>query len=214
MPRDAPHGWVWGRSRAPPAPPPSWAPRWAPPGRPTPSRARAAAPPFPGPETPPKRGVRRLRADLEAELARRPRVSGPGVAPGQVAVTQRLARLLDAAEQESKRLKDEYVSVEHLIIALLAEGQQSAAGRQLAAAGLTRDGFFQALTGVRGSPRGTSGPPPSPPEAPAEDGGGPGAGAGGGAAGPGPGPGGRAPPRARWTRGTCSSRCSPAVSCT
>src|SRR5499425_2212719 len=86
----------------------------------------------------------RLRADLEAELARRPRFSRPGVAPGQVAVTQRLARLLDAAEQESKRLKDDYVSVEHLIIALLAEGQQSAAGRLLASAGLTRDGFLQA----------------------------------------------------------------------
>src|SRR5215468_8285886 len=103
----------------------------------------------------------RLRADLEAELARRPRVSGPGVAPGQVAVTQRLARLLDAAEQESKRLKDDYVSVEHLIIALLAEGQQSAAGRLLTSAGLTRDGFLQALAAVRGSQRVTSATPES-----------------------------------------------------
>jgi ATP-dependent Clp protease ATP-binding subunit ClpB len=103
----------------------------------------------------------RLRADLEAELARRPRVSGPGAAPGQVAVTQRLARLLDAAEQESKRLKDEYVSVEHLIIALLAEGQQSAAGRLLASTGLTRDGFLQALAAVRGSQRVTSATPES-----------------------------------------------------
>src|SRR5499433_453649 len=103
----------------------------------------------------------RLRADLEAELARRPRVSGPGVAPGQVAVTQRLAQLLDAAEQESKRLKDDYVSVEHLIVALLAEGQQSAAGRLLASAGLTRDGFLQALAAVRGSQRVTSATPES-----------------------------------------------------
>jgi ATP-dependent Clp protease ATP-binding subunit ClpB len=103
----------------------------------------------------------RLRADLEAELARRPRVSGPGAAPGQVAVTQRLARLLDAAEQESKRLKDDYVSVEHLIIALLTEGQQSAAGRLLASAGLTRDGFLQALAAVRGSQRVTSATPES-----------------------------------------------------
>src|SRR6516225_8329885 len=103
----------------------------------------------------------RLRADLEAELARRPRVSGPGVAPGQVAVTQRLARLLDAAEQESKRLKDDYVSVEHLIIALLAEGQQSAAGRLLASAGLTHDGFLQALAAVRGRQRVTSATPES-----------------------------------------------------
>jgi ATP-dependent Clp protease ATP-binding subunit ClpB len=103
----------------------------------------------------------RLRADLEADLARRPRVSGPGVAPGQVAVTQRLARLLGAAEQESKRLKDDYVSVEHLIVALLAEGQQSAAGRLLASAGLTRDGFLQALAAVRGSQRVTSATPES-----------------------------------------------------
>ena len=64
----------------------------------------------------------RLRTALEAELARRPKVSGPGVSPGQVRVTQRLSRLLDAAQQEANRLKDEYVSVEHLLLALLAEG--------------------------------------------------------------------------------------------
>jgi ATP-dependent Clp protease ATP-binding subunit ClpB len=103
----------------------------------------------------------RLRAELEAELARRPRVSGPGVAPGQVAVTQRLARLLDAAEQEAGRLKDEYVSVEHLLIAMLAEGRQTPAGRLLEAAGLTRDSFLQALASVRGSQRVTSATPES-----------------------------------------------------
>ncbi len=43
----------------------------------------------------------KLAAELESELALRPKVSGPGVAPGQVAVTQRLARLLDAADQEA-----------------------------------------------------------------------------------------------------------------
>src|SRR5881227_2579494 len=64
----------------------------------------------------------RLRTEVEAVLARRPRVSGPGAAPGQVMITQRLSRLLDTAEQEAKRLKDEYVSVEHLVIALLDEG--------------------------------------------------------------------------------------------
>jgi ATP-dependent Clp protease ATP-binding subunit ClpB len=46
----------------------------------------------------------RVRGDVESDLGRRPRVSGPGVAPGQVAVTARLSRLLDAAEQEAKRL--------------------------------------------------------------------------------------------------------------
>ncbi|MET0566861.1 MAG: Clp protease N-terminal domain-containing protein, partial [Acidimicrobiia bacterium] len=59
----------------------------------------------------------RLSSDMEAELAKRPSVSGPGVSPGEIRVTQRLARLLDSAEREATRLKDEYVSVEHLVIA-------------------------------------------------------------------------------------------------
>ncbi len=101
----------------------------------------------------------RLRTALEAELAKRPRVSGPGVAPGQVQVTQRLARLLDGAKQEADRLKDEYVSVEHLVMALLEEGSQTGAGRLLNAEGLTRDGFLQALTRIRGNQRVTSAMP-------------------------------------------------------
>ncbi len=101
----------------------------------------------------------RLRTALEAELARRPKVSGPGVNPGQISITQRLARLLDTAEQESRRLKDEYVSVEHLIIAMLAEGSATAAGRLLTQEGLTRDGFLQALTKIRGNQRVTSAMP-------------------------------------------------------
>jgi ATP-dependent Clp protease ATP-binding subunit ClpB len=101
----------------------------------------------------------RLRAALEAELSRRPRVSGPGAAPGQVNVTQRLARLLDAAEQEAGRLKDEYVSVEHLVLALVGEGPAAAAGRLLHDEGLTRDSFLQALTRIRGNQRVTSASP-------------------------------------------------------
>src|SRR5262249_57481426 len=87
-----------------------------------------------------------LRSALEAELASRPKVTGPGVAPGQIHITQRLARLLDAANQEADRLKDEYVSVEHLVMALLDEGTATAAPRLLQQQGLTRDGFFQPLT--------------------------------------------------------------------
>ncbi len=59
---------------------------------------------------------------MEAYLARRPKVSGPGTSPGQVFVTQRLSRLFDTADAEAKRLKDEYVSVEHLALALIEEG--------------------------------------------------------------------------------------------
>jgi ATP-dependent Clp protease ATP-binding subunit ClpB len=100
-----------------------------------------------------------VRAKVEAELNRRPRTSGPGAAPGQVYVTQRLSRLFDSAEREAKRLKDEYVSVEHLVIALLDEGSATAAGRVLGEAGLTRDSFLQALTSIRGNQRVTSAMP-------------------------------------------------------
>jgi ATP-dependent Clp protease ATP-binding subunit ClpB len=100
-----------------------------------------------------------LRADLERELDRRPRLSGPGAAPGQVSVTARLAKVLDAAAREAKRLKDEYVSVEHLVIALAEEGKSTAAGRILAAHGVTRDAFLTALTKIRGNQRVTSATP-------------------------------------------------------
>jgi ATP-dependent Clp protease ATP-binding subunit ClpB len=101
----------------------------------------------------------RLRADVEADLDRRPRVSGPGASPGQVFITQRLSRLLDTAEREAGRLKDEYVSVEHLLIALLEEGPQTSAGRLLRGQGLTRDKFLQELSAVRGNQRVTSATP-------------------------------------------------------
>jgi ATP-dependent Clp protease ATP-binding subunit ClpB len=100
-----------------------------------------------------------LRDDLQAELSRRPRVTGPAAAPGQVMVTQRLARLLDAAEREAGRLKDEYVSVEHLLLALVDEGTASAAGRRLHDQGLTRERLLTALTQIRGSQRVTSATP-------------------------------------------------------
>jgi ATP-dependent Clp protease ATP-binding subunit ClpB len=101
----------------------------------------------------------RLHKALEAELDRRPRVSGPGVAPGQVAVTQSLSRVLDDAEQEASRLKDEYVSVEHLVLALLAVGPATGAGRLLHEEGVTRAAFLQALLRIRGNQRVTSAMP-------------------------------------------------------
>jgi len=100
-----------------------------------------------------------LREAVEGELSRRPKVTGPGATPGQVYVTRRLAGLLDAAEREAKRLKDEYVSVEHLVLALADEGAKSAAGRLLTRFGVTRESFLTALTKVRGNQRVTSATP-------------------------------------------------------
>ena len=52
-----------------------------------------------------------LRSALERALERRPRVSGPVTSGGQPGITRALAQLLDCAEQEAGRLRDEYVSV-------------------------------------------------------------------------------------------------------
>jgi ATP-dependent Clp protease ATP-binding subunit ClpB len=102
-----------------------------------------------------------LAAALESELARFPGVAGPGAGaePGKLYVSARLQRLLVAAADEARRLKDEYVSVEHLLLALLDERPAGAAGRTLHQFGLTRDRFLAALTEVRGNQRVTSADP-------------------------------------------------------
>jgi ATP-dependent Clp protease ATP-binding subunit ClpB len=76
-----------------------------------------------------------------------------------VYVTQRLNKLLLKAADEAERLKDEYVSVEHLLLAFLDEGKDTPAGRLLAEAGVDRDRFLQVLTEVRGNQRVTSANP-------------------------------------------------------
>jgi ATP-dependent Clp protease ATP-binding subunit ClpB len=103
--------------------------------------------------------VHGLRTAAEAEVARRPRVTGSAPPPGQVMVTQRLSRLLDTAEREAGRLKDEYVSVEHLLLALADEGTGTAAGRLLRDYGVTRESVLSALTRLRGNQRVTSATP-------------------------------------------------------
>jgi len=102
-----------------------------------------------------------IRQRLEEELAKRPQVSGPGATPGNVYVTQRLNQVLVAAEDEAKRLKDEYVSVEHLVLAILDAGADTPAARVLAEAGVTRDAFLAALSQVRGTQRIQSATPES-----------------------------------------------------
>ncbi|MEI8350828.1 MAG: Clp protease N-terminal domain-containing protein, partial [bacterium] len=106
-------------------------------------------------------GVRsaELRARLEEDLDRRPKVKGAVTEPGKVYVTQRLNQLLVKAGDEAKRLKDEYISVEHLLLAFLDEGRGSAAGRALAEFGVDRARFLKELLAVRGNQRVTSATP-------------------------------------------------------
>jgi len=100
-----------------------------------------------------------LKAEVERELSRRPKVSGPGAEAGKIYLTQRLQQILIRAEDEAKRLKDEYVSVEHLLLAMVEEGSASPLGRLLTQFGITRDRVLGALTAVRGNQRVTSAMP-------------------------------------------------------
>jgi len=95
-----------------------------------------------------------LRPRLEQELDRLPKVSGPSGAPDQIFVTARLNRMLTQAEDEAKKLKDEYISVEHVLLALTDDGGFS--GRLLREYGASRERLMQALREVRGSQRVTS----------------------------------------------------------
>jgi len=90
-----------------------------------------------------------VRADLERELDRLPKVSG--VSGGEY-LSQPLKRALDKAWNEAQRLKDEYVSTEHLLLAF-SDDKDHGAGKALRAGGVTRDRVLQALRDVRGSAR-------------------------------------------------------------
>ncbi len=106
-------------------------------------------------------GVRlaEVKAQVEQALDRLPKVQGSTTEAGKVYVTQRLNQLLVRAGDEAKRLKDEYVSVEHLLLAFLEEGKRTPVGKILAQAGVDRARFLQELTAVRGNQRVTSATP-------------------------------------------------------
>ena len=101
----------------------------------------------------------RLRSAVDDELRKTPRVSGPGAEPGKIFVTQRFQKLALAAEAEAQRLKDEYVSVEHLVLAMIEEGPETPAGRVLSRFGVDRSRFLAALKSIRGHQRVTSSNP-------------------------------------------------------
>jgi ATP-dependent Clp protease ATP-binding subunit ClpB len=91
-----------------------------------------------------------LKRRVQQELERLPRVSGGG---GE-SISSRLNRLLMHAEDEAKQFKDEYVSVEHLLLALL--GDTGTTGRLLKEFGVSRDRLMTVLQEVRGTQRVTS----------------------------------------------------------
>ncbi len=95
-----------------------------------------------------------LRSRLDQELERLPKVSTSTGNLDQVYMGNRLNRAFMDAEQEAKRLKDEYLSVEHLLLAMTAD--TGLAGRLMKEFSITRDRLLEALQAVRGSQRVTT----------------------------------------------------------
>src|SRR5438552_3938634 len=89
-----------------------------------------------------------LRDRLMTELNRKPKVTGPSV---DLRFSNDLRSVLDAAEKEMAKLKDEYTSAEHYLLALSASNVPAA--KMLKDSGVTRDKLMQALQQVRGSQR-------------------------------------------------------------
>ncbi len=93
-----------------------------------------------------------VEARLEKEMQKIPQVRAGGAPLGQVYITPSLEKAFNEAEGEAERLKDEYVSTEHLLLAMAADGDQGA-GAALREAGISKDDIYRVLMEVRGGQR-------------------------------------------------------------
>jgi ATP-dependent Clp protease ATP-binding subunit ClpB len=91
-----------------------------------------------------------LIQEMDKVLHQLPSVSGGGA--GQVYISPRAKGVLDQAFKEAEQMKDEYVSLEHILLAIMEEKEGKGA-RALAAAGLSRDAVLKALVDIRGGQR-------------------------------------------------------------
>ena len=100
--------------------------------------------------------VAAFSAGLNQDLQSRAKIGGPGADSSKLYASRRLSNLLLQAETEAKQLKDEYVSVEHILLAATEEGERTAVGRLLKKLAIDRNKLLQVLTEIRGSQRVTS----------------------------------------------------------
>ena len=96
-----------------------------------------------------------LLAAVDEQIQKVPGVSGPGREPGQIYVSRDVDAALTEAESAAERMKDEYISVEHVFLGLLRK-PDSALKTLFRTYSITEDGFLKALTQVRGNTRVTS----------------------------------------------------------
>lgn len=100
-----------------------------------------------------------LTVAIENGLRKRPSVSGGGIDPSKIIITQRLSKALGDAQNEAKRMRDEYVSVDHLFAALTEVDPSTPLGQVLREYKLSKGGFLKAMEAVRGGSRVTSANP-------------------------------------------------------
>jgi ATP-dependent Clp protease ATP-binding subunit ClpB len=91
---------------------------------------------------------------VDQAIGAMPRFSGPNAYQNQVTVSPALTRLLASAEDESKSLNDEFVSIEHVLLAMAADA--TGVGKLFRDAGITREKLLGALREVRGNQRVTT----------------------------------------------------------
>ncbi len=89
---------------------------------------------------------------LDTTLRSSPKANIFGGGAGQIFITPRVKRIIDLANEEANRLKDEYISTEHIFLAILTE-RNTPAARILESAGLTRDRVYDAIQDLRGGQR-------------------------------------------------------------
>src|SRR5512133_2497299 len=93
-----------------------------------------------------------LSERLDYILRTSPKANIFGGGAGQIFITPRVKRIIDLANEEANRLKDEYISTEHIFLAILSE-RNTPAARLLEGAGLTRDRVYEAVQALRGGQR-------------------------------------------------------------
>jgi len=93
---------------------------------------------------------RRIESEVRKTLEKLPKIEG--ATGGQTYMTPRLNRVLDAALSEAARLTDEYVSAEHVLVAM-ADEKEGPLAKVLAANGITKDAIFKVLVEIRGNQR-------------------------------------------------------------
>jgi ATP-dependent Clp protease ATP-binding subunit ClpC len=93
-----------------------------------------------------------LTERLDYILRTSPKANIFGGGAGQIFITPRVKRIIDLANEEANRLKDEYISTEHIFLAILSE-RSTPAARLLEGAGVTRERVYEAVQQIRGGQR-------------------------------------------------------------